>query len=172
MSRYSAAVALQLGLEAVTVETILYASSMHDLGKLGIPDAILLKPSKLDPVEWEVMKQHTTIGADILKGSEATFLQLGETIAKYHHEKWDGSGYPHHLEGEAIPLVARIAAIADVFDALTSERPYKAAYTIERSLEIIAEGRGTHFDPQVVDAFFAIEAQIRAIKAEFDQLEM
>jgi putative two-component system response regulator len=172
MSRYSAAVALSLGLNATEVETILYASSMHDLGKLGIPDAILLKPAKLDPAEWGIMKQHTTIGAEILKGSEAAFLQLGESIAKCHHEKWDGSGYPNQLKGEDIPLAGRIAAIADVFDALTSERPYKPAYSVERSLAIIADGRGTHFDPRVVDAFFAIEDQIRAIKAEFDGLQV
>ena len=171
MSRYSAAVARKMGMDASTVETILYASSMHDLGKIGIPDSILLKPAKLDPAEWEIMKMHTTIGAEILKESDASFIRLGETIARHHHEKWDGSGYPQQLKATDIPLVARVAAIADVFDALTSERPYKPPFSVEKSLAIIAEGRGTHFDPAVVDAFFAIEDEIRAIKFEFDAKE-
>jgi putative two-component system response regulator len=169
MSRYSAAVARKMGMDEEAVETLLYAASMHDLGKIGIPDSILLKPAKLDPAEWEIMKQHTIIGAEILKDSEASFIQLGETIARHHHEKWDGSGYPYQLKGSDIPLVGRVAAVADVFDALTSERPYKSAFSIEKSLAIIAEGRGTHFDPDVVDAFFAIEPEIRAIKLEFEK---
>ena len=137
MSRYCAAVARRMGLDESTIETILYAAPMHDLGKIGIPDLILVKPAKLDPVEWEIMKQHTVIGAKILKGSDAEFIRLGETIARYHHEKWDGSGYPNSLKGIEIPIAGRIAAIADVFDALTSKRPYKEPFP---PWDIIKEG--------------------------------
>jgi putative two-component system response regulator len=116
MSRYCAAVARRMGLDESTIETILYAAPMHDLGKIGIPDLILVKPAKLDPVEWEIMKLHTVIGAKILKGSDAEFIKLGETIAQSHHEKWDGSGYPRGLKGEEIPLAARLFAVIDVYD--------------------------------------------------------
>ena len=167
MSRYSAAVARRMGLDESTIETILYAAPMHDLGKIGIRDLILMKPAKLDPVEWEIMKQHTVIGAKILKGSDAEFIRMGETIAQYHHEKWDGSGYPNSLKGIAIPIASRIAAIADVFDALTSKRPYKELFSVEKSLAIIREGRGSHFDPDVVDAFFAIQDEILTIKKKY-----
>jgi putative two-component system response regulator len=167
ISRYSAAVARRMGLDESTNENILYAAPMHDLGKIGIPDRILLKPAKLDPVEWEIMKQHTVIGANILKGSDAEFIRLGETIAQSHHEKWDGSGYPNGLKGVEIPIAGRIAAIADVFDALISKRPYKEAFSVEKSLAIIREGRGSHFDPDVVDAFFAIQDEILTIKKQY-----
>jgi putative two-component system response regulator len=140
---------------------------MHDIGKIGIPDRILLKPGKLTPDEWVVMKQHTTIGAKILENSAAGFIRLGEIIAITHHEKWDGSGYPHGLQGKRIPLVGRIVAIADVFDALTSKRPYKEAFSLEKSYRIIREGRGNHFDPRVVDTFFALEKEILEIKDKF-----
>jgi putative two-component system response regulator len=142
---------------------------LHDLGKIGIPDLILVKPAKLDPLEWEVMKQHTVIGAKILEGSDAEFIRLGETIALCHHEKWDGSGYPNSLTGIEIPIAARIAAIADVFDALTSKRPYKEAFSVEKSLAIIKVGRGSHFDPDVVDAFFAIQDEILTIKKQYGE---
>jgi putative two-component system response regulator len=167
MSRYSAAVTRRMGLTESTIETILYAAPMHDLGKIGIPDLILLKPAKLDPVEWEIMKQHTVIGAKILKGSDAEFIRLGETIAISHHEKWDGSGYPNSLKGIEIPIAGRITAIADVFDALTSKRPYKEPFSVEKSLAIIREGRGSHFDPDVVDAFFSIQDEILTIKKQY-----
>jgi putative two-component system response regulator len=167
MSHYAAAVARSLGLDENTIETILYAAPMHDLGKIGIPDLILMKPVKLEPVEWEIMKQHTVIGAEILKGSDAEFIRLGEAIAQYHHEKWDGSGYPNSLKGKEIPIAGRIAAIADVFDALTSKRPYKEPFSLEKSLAIIREGRGSHFDPDVVDAFFAIQDEILSIKEQY-----
>ena len=169
MSRYSAAVARQIGLDESTIETILYAAPMHDLGKIGIPDVILMKPGKLDPVEWEIMKLHTVIGAKILKGSDAEFIRLGETIALSHHEKWDGSGYPNSLKGTEIPIAGRITAIADVFDALTSKRPYKEPFSVEKSLTIVREGRGSHFDPDVVDAFFAIQDEIIAIKKHYSE---
>jgi putative two-component system response regulator len=169
MSRYSFAVARRMRLEKSTVETILYAAPMHDIGKIGIPDQILMKPTKLDPVEWEIMKQHTVIGANILKGSDAEFIRLGETIAQCHHEKWDGSGYPNSLKGAEIPIAGRIVAVADVFDALTSRRSYKEPFSIEKSLAIIREGSGSHFDPDVVDAFLAIQDEILAIKKKYDE---
>ena len=167
MSHYSAAVARSLKLDNNTVETILYAAPMHDVGKIGIPDLILLKPDKLDPLEWEIMKQHTIIGARILKGSDAEFIRMGEGIAKTHHEKWDGSGYPAGLKGNGIPIAGRIVAIADVFDALTSKRPYKDPFSVEKSFAIIKEGRGTHFDPDVVDAFFAVQEEILIIMKQY-----
>ncbi len=163
MSRYSAALARQLGLDARTVERILYAAPMHDVGKLGIPDRILLKAERLNPDEWEIMKQHTIIGGRILGGSHSGFIRLAEVIALTHHERWDGAGYPRGLKGREIPLVGRIAAIADVFDALTSRRAYKEAFSIEKSFKIIRKRSGTHFDPKVVDALFAIKDEIAAI---------
>ena len=168
MSLYSAAVTRRMGLTESTIETILYAAPMHDLGKIGIPDLILMKPAKLDPREWEIMKQHTVIGAKILQGSDAEFIRLGETISLSHHEKWDGSGYPNSLKGIEIPITGRITAIADVFDALTSKRPYKEPFSVEKSLAIIREGRGSHFDPDVADAFFAIQDEILTIKKQYD----
>lgn len=166
MSRYCAAVARRMGLDESAIETMLYAAPMHDLGKIGIPERILLKPGKLDPAEWEIMKQHTVIGAKILTGSDAEFIKMGEAIAQYHHEKWDGSGYPNGLKGTETPIAGRIAAIADVFDALVSKRPYKEPFSVEKSLAIIMEGRGSHFDPDVVDAFFAIQEEILAIRKQ------
>ena len=167
MSHYSAAVARKLGLSEGDVEAILYAAPMHDIGKIGIPDRVLQKPAKLDQDEWEIMKQHTVIGGRILSGSSAEFIKLGETIALTHHEKWDGSGYPNSLKGEEIPIAGRITAIADVFDALTSRRPYKEPFSIEKSFSIIREGKGSHFDPQVVNAFFSITDEILEIKERF-----
>lgn len=168
MSRYCAAIARHMGMDEGIVETILYAAPMHDLGKIGIPDAILLKPTKLDPVEWEIMKLHTVIGASILHGSDAAFISLGETIAHYHHEKWDGSGYPNRLKGMEIPIAGRIAAVADVFDALISKRPYKEAFSLSKALGIIGECRGNHFDPDVVDTFFTIQEEIVGIREQND----
>lgn len=171
MSNYSAVVARKMGLVERTVESILYAAPMHDIGKIGIPDKILLKPAKLDPEEWEIMKQHAIIGGKILEGSRAGFIALGEIVALTHHEKWNGSGYPKGLKGKNIPLVGRIVAIADVFDALTSKRPYKEPFSVEKSFGIIREGRGSHFDPDVVDAFFASENDILTIKEKFKDAE-
>ena len=167
MSRYAAAVAGKMGMTDKAVENILYAAPMHDVGKIGTPDRILLKPAKLDPDEWEIMKQHTLIGGRILGGSESGFIKLGEVIALTHHEKWDGGGYPKGIKGARIPLAGRITAIADVFDALTSKRPYKEPFAVEKSLDIIKEGRGNHFDPDVVDAFFAVEDEILSVKEEY-----
>ena len=140
---------------------------MHDVGKIGIPDRILLKPGKLDADEWKIMKRHTLIGGAILFGSDTPQIRLARVIAMSHHEKWDGSGYPNGIAGENIPLVGQIVAIADVFDALTSRRPYKEPFSLEKSYAIIHEGRGTHFAPAVVDAFFDVVDKILEIKKHF-----
>lgn len=167
MSNYSAIVARRMGLLEKTVEAILYAAPMHDVGKIGTPDRILLKPAKHDPDEWQIMKQHTIIGGRILEGSQAGFIKLAEIIALSHHEKWDGSGYPRGLRGTDIPLAGRITAIADVFDALMSKRPYKPAFSLEKSYGIIREGRGNHFDLEVTDAFFSAEEEILSVKEKY-----
>lgn len=162
MSHYSSAIARQMGLDGDFVERILWASPMHDIGKIGIPDRVLQKPGKLDDEEWVIMRSHTTIGAEILKDASADFIKLAADIAISHHEKWNGSGYPRGIKGADIPLAGRIVALADVFDALTSERPYKAAFTLEKALAIIKESRGSHFDSEVVNAFLAIKDEITA----------
>ncbi len=156
MSSYAAAVAGEMGLPDSEVELILYTSSMHDIGKIGIPDNILLKKGKLTAEEWKQMKMHTIIGAEILQGSNNDFIRKGRVIALTHHEKWDGSGYPEGLKGAEIPVEGRICAIADVFDALTTKRPYKEAFSVEKATEIIKNGRASHFDPDVTDSFFNI----------------
>jgi len=153
MSRYCASLATNLGLHKGEVELVEQASPMHDIGKIGIPDSILLKPGKLTPDEWELMKKHTIFGSRILGSSTFELLRAGEIIALSHHEKWDGSGYPKGLSGEDIPLFGRICAVADVYDALTSKRPYKEAFTDEVSLDIMRAGRGSHFDPRILDCF-------------------
>lgn len=169
MSYYASAVARKMGLNKQTVENLLYTVPMHDAGKIGIPDHILLKPGELNDKEWEIMKQHTIIGAKILAGSDAKFIKLAQTIALSHHEKWDGSGYPKGLKGLKIPLVGRIAAIADVFDALTSRRPYRMKpFSVEEAFEYIKKERERHFDPRVVDAFFAAKDEILSIKENIE----
>ncbi|MDP2848060.1 MAG: response regulator [Humidesulfovibrio sp.] len=155
MSRYCAVIAKGHGLDEEQVDLILNSSPMHDIGKMGIPDAILLKPGKLTEDEWLVMRRHTLIGASILRGGSSKYLDAGAEIALSHHEKWDGTGYPNGLSGHEIPLSGRICALADVFDALTTRRPYKQALSNERSLEIMAAGRGQHFDPDLYDVFIA-----------------
>ena len=172
MSRYSAAVARKLKLDDMFVEAILYASPMHDVGKIGIPDSILLKTCKLTTDEWELMKQHTIIGAQILEGSDTEFIKLAEVIALTHHEKWDGSGYPKGLEGEKIPIEGRVTAIADVFDALITKRPYKEPFSLETAFNMIHKSRGNHFDPDVVDAFFSIKDEILSIKNKYSEQEI
>jgi len=163
---YAAAIARVLGLSPQDIEFGLYAAPMHDIGKIGIPDRILLKPGPLDPEEWKIMKLHTAIGGRILSNSDSPVLQMAEQITLTHHEKWDGSGYPDGLKGSQIPLWGRIAAIVDVFDALTNDRPYKKALPLDRSLEILKKGTGTHFDPEISRAFFSIETEIRSIFRE------
>lgn len=173
MSHYSRLIAEQLGLPAAEQETILRAAPMHDVGKIAIPDHILLKPGKLTTAEFDLMKQHAEYGYEILKNSRAPLLDVAAVIARSHHEKFDGSGYPFGLAGEAIPLPGRIVAVADVFDALTSERPYKQAWDLPSALEFMRAGSGTHFDPVCVDAFLARIDDAMIIHAEFqDQPEM
>ena len=160
-----------------TVEMLYKSAPLHDIGKVGIPDAILLKPGKLTPEEFETMKTHTTLGRDAIIAAEtlidapSTFLQLAREIAHYHQEKWDGSGYPEKLAGDAIPLSARLMAVADVYDALISRRVYKPPFSREKSVGIIREGRGTHFDPDMVDAFLAIEEEFHSIAERFADSE-
>jgi putative two-component system response regulator len=153
MSEYSRILARQIGLDDGTVELIYHASPMHDIGKIGIPDRVLMKPGKLDAEEWEKMRQHPQLGADIIGIHEDLLLQAARDIALTHHEKWDGSGYPNQLKTDEIPLFGRIVALADVFDALTSVRPYKPAWTVEDAVALIRKESGSHFDPLVVDAF-------------------
>jgi putative two-component system response regulator len=166
MSRMSEILADELEPPQSEVELVRRASPMHDIGKIGVPDAILLKPGKLTPEEWVIMREHTTIGARILENSTSDLLQAGSVIAMTHHEKWDGSGYPKGLAGEDIPLYGRISAVADVFDALTSKRPYKEAFSNKVALEIMAEGRGSHFDPNIYDAFLRRFEDFRRIQQE------
>jgi putative two-component system response regulator len=144
---------------------MLHASPMHDVGKIGIPDGILLKPGRFAPHEWEIMKTHAVIGADILEDGDSDLLRLAREIAISHHEKWDGTGYPMGLAGEAIPQAGRIVAVADVFDALTSPRPYKQAWTVEDSAAFIQDNAGTHFDPSVVAHFQRVLPEILAIRS-------
>ena len=157
ISVYSVEIAQALGLDAEFCDTIRYASPMHDVGKIAIPDPILFKPGDFEPHEWEIMKTHASLGAALLKGSDSPYLVMGAQIAGAHHERWDGGGYPLGLEGEAIPFPARIMQICDVYDALRSRRPYKVAFSHERSTEIIRAGDGrtqpSHFDPAVLAAF-------------------
>ena len=167
MSKMSLVLAEAAGLSSQDCELLLNASPMHDIGKIGIPDHILLKPGPLDPHEWDLMKTHSTIGAEILSGDDSELLAMARSIALNHHEKWDGSGYPGGLQGEQIPLVGRIVALADVFDALTSVRHYKEAWTVDAALDYISSNRGRHFDPQLVDVFQAQCGKILAIKEQF-----
>ncbi|MFC7299120.1 HD domain-containing phosphohydrolase [Herminiimonas aquatilis] len=167
LSHYAALLAANLGLDHVQQELIRDAAPMHDIGKVGIPDAILLKPGKLDADEMEIMRKHPQIGADILKNSTCTLMQIAATISLSHHEKYDGSGYPQGLSGEDIPLYGRIIAVADVFDALTSARPYKPAWEIDKAVALIRDGSGTHFDPKCVDAFFKDWAAVMHIYSQY-----
>lgn len=171
MAAYSAALAAACDWDAEQCHQLELAAPMHDTGKLGIPNAILRKPGRLDATEWEVMKTHSRIGHTILSTSEAPVFQLAAEIALHHHEKWDGSGYPDALAGESIPQSARIVALADVFDALTMNRPYKQAWPLDRVLANLRDGAGSHFDPRLVPAFIAILPQIIGIKAVWDAKE-
>lgn len=168
MSRYCAKVAEKLNFSKEEVEHIRFATPMHDVGKIGIPDRIILKNGRLTRKEFEIVKKHTIIGAEILQNSKARILKLARDIALYHHEKWDGTGYPEGLKGEAIPVHARIVALCDIFDALTSKRPYKSSYPVDVSCEIIKKGKGTHFDPALTDIFLSSIDELVSIKNEID----
>jgi HD-GYP domain-containing protein (c-di-GMP phosphodiesterase class II) len=160
MSRICARLSLAAGATPEEAELILHAAPMHDVGKIAIPDRVLLKPGKLDEEEWELMKQHTVLGAELLSGSRSPVVQMGELIALTHHEKWDGNGYPRGLRGTEIPFVARVVAVCDVFDALISERPYKRPWSTPAALAEIKTGSGSHFDPYLVDVFEAMFSEV------------
>jgi two-component system, response regulator RpfG len=167
MSRYSRLIANALGLSPDEAETIELAAPLHDIGKIGIPDQILLKPGRLDAAEWEVMRRHPLIGHEILKGSASKYVRMGALIALGHHEKFDGSGYPNGLVADHIPLCARIVAVADVYDALTSVRPYKAAWTSDQAFEYVSSQAGRHFDPRTVEAFCGVKKQVLQVQNEW-----
>ena len=164
MAEYTRLMALEMGFTKIDADTLASAAPMHDIGKLGIPDEVLCKPGRLTNEEFQTIKEHPEIGARILENPDSELLKVAQQVALFHHEKWDGSGYPHGLKGEEIPLVARIAALADVFDALVSERPYKKAWTLEAALDLFEEQKGLHFDPNVVEAFKRVLPQVVEIK--------
>ena len=167
VGHYAHVIAQGLQLSAQDQALILDAAAMHDIGKVGIPDHILLKPGRLDEEEMQIMRQHASLGHELLKGSSSRLLQAGATIALGHHEKFDGTGYPQGLRGQDIPLFSRIVAVADVFDALTSARPYKSPWSLDAAATYLREQRGLHFDPQCVDVFLAAWAQVKAIRQRF-----
>ncbi|MEI8011253.1 MAG: HD domain-containing phosphohydrolase [Candidatus Omnitrophota bacterium] len=170
MSRYCACLARALGMTEEECDLVLASTPLHDIGKIAIPDSILLKPGSLTPEEWGVMKTHAWIGGEILSGGDSSFLTMAETISRTHHERWDGTGYPIGLKGKDIPLVGRICAVCDVFDALTSDRPYKKAWTVEAAAEEIQKMSGTYFDPVVAEVFLSILPEICVIKRDVDIL--
>jgi len=172
MAHYSAHIARHMGLAPEQQDLLLQAAPMHDIGKVGTPDLILLKPGKLSVEEFAVMKQHATIGYEILNANSSPLLKVAAEIAHTHHEKYDGSGYPRGIRGDEIALFGRIVAVADVFDALTSERPYKKAWSVELASQWLRDNAGTHFDPACVTAFFADFEAILAIKARFTDEEL
>jgi HD-GYP domain-containing protein (c-di-GMP phosphodiesterase class II) len=165
MSRLSARLAEAAGMPPDECEALLHAAPMHDIGKVGVPDSILHKAGPLEAGEWETMRRHTTIGAEILTGSRSPVVRMAEVVALTHHERWDGSGYPRGLAGEEIPLVGRICAVADVFDALVSSRPYKPAWPIDEALAELERRGGTLFDPMLVDLLRGLHDELPAIIA-------
>jgi len=168
MSHYARCLALALGLGADWCETLFNAAPMHDVGKIGIPDYILHKPGKLNADEWAIMQTHAALGASIIGAADGSeLLEMAASVARSHHERWDGSGYPAGLAGVAIPLEGRIVAVVDVFDALTAERPYKPAWTVEAALDLIALEAGRHFDPAIAARFLEIVPEIQVIRARF-----
>ena len=169
VSHYCKILARAYGLDENLQDIIFYASPFHDLGKIGIPDRILLKPGKLDADEYEIMKKHSQIGYEILKGSKSKYLKAGGVIAYNHHEKYDGTGYPNGLRGENIPIFGRITAIADVFDALTSIRPYKKAWSVDEAFNLLIEEKNRHFDPILVDLFIKNKEDVMNINNIFSQ---
>ena len=171
MAAYARELAATIGWSPAECDLLDLAAPMHDTGKIGIPDAILRKPGTLDPDEWTVMKTHCVIGFAILSSSEAPVFRLAAEIARYHHERWDGSGYLERLAGEAIPASARIVAVADVFDALSMKRPYKEAWPLEQVMATLRAGAGSHFDPSLIAAFEGCLPRILELKADWDQRE-
>lgn len=166
MARYSRLIAQSIGFDKDEADTIELAAPLHDIGKVGIPDHVLLKPGKLDEPAWQVMRKHPAIGHEILKGSASKYVRMGALIAFGHHERYDGSGYPNGFVGDHIALCARIVAVADVFDALTSVRPYKDAWSSEDAFEYLRQQRGKHLDPQIVDALLGMRREVLAVQQE------
>jgi putative two-component system response regulator len=171
MAAYAGAIAKALNWTVDEVERLTLAAPMHDMGKIGIPDEILKAPRKLTAEEWEIMKTHSELGHKIMSKSQSPLFILAAEIALYHHEKWNGSGYPRGLSGEEIPISARIVAIADVFDALTMRRPYKEPWPVSEAMQLIQKESGLHFDPHLVDIFSNIEETIIALKQKWDEKE-
>ena len=171
MAAYARRLAEAIGCENELCKQIELAAPMHDTGKIGIPSNILRKPDKLNADEWEIMKTHTTIGYEILSQSDASVFKLAAEIALRHHEKWDGSGYPSGLAGDNIPAVARIVAIADVFDALTMDRPYKKAWQTTDAIAFLQTNSGSHFDPEFVEIFSKNISKIIDIKNHWEKFE-
>jgi putative two-component system response regulator len=169
MSRYAAVLGRAAGLTAAESILLKQASPLHDIGKVAIPDRILLKPAPLAPDEWSTMQTHTTIGAELLAGDNSALMRMAHDTALTHHEKWDGSGYPQGLRGEAIPLVGRITAICDVFDALTSARPYKAAWPVQDAVAEIRQQGGRHFEPRLVEQFCTVLPELLVIKQQYTE---
>jgi len=171
MANYSKLIARELNMSTVEQELILEAAPMHDIGKVATPDAILLKQGKLTAEEFTIMKQHAEIGYSILRDSDSLLIRTAATLAWTHHEKFDGSGYPNNLKGDEIPIFGRIVAVADVFDALTSVRPYKKAWALEDAKQFLVDQSGTHFDPQCVEAFFRVWDEALLIHARYQDDE-
>ncbi|MFT6372393.1 MAG: two-component system response regulator RpfG [Cocleimonas sp.] len=171
MAKYAKEIASALGLNESECDEIEFSAPLHDIGKIGTPDRILLKPGKFEPDEWEIMKQHTTIGHSILSNSQSPYMKTGSIIALNHHEKFDGTGYPNGLSGQNIPLVARIVSVADVYDALVSKRPYKQPWSNSDAQNYIKKQSGTQFDPSCVAAFFDRLENILSIQKEFSDLD-
>ena len=169
MSLYCRVLAQAAGLTEPEQEMLLRAAPMHDVGKIGIPDRILCKPGKLTADEWEIMKTHAEIGADLLSGSRSPLIQMAQVIAWTHHERWDGTGYPRRLVGDQTPLVGRIVAICDVFDALTSVRPYKAAWPMDKTVAALRAGAGSHFDARLVGLFLDQVPEVMRIRSQYQE---
>jgi response regulator RpfG family c-di-GMP phosphodiesterase len=172
VAEYSYILALALGLPRTEAEVLRMASPMHDIGKVAIPDSVLKKPGKLTDEEFDTMKTHTAIGYSLLKNSKRRILKTAAIVAEQHHEKWNGKGYPQGLKGEEIHIYGRITAIADVFDALASDRVYKKAWELDRILDLLKEERGEHFDPKIVDVFFEQLPAILKVRDEFADTEL
>ena len=171
MAKYSKIIANQMGLNKLECDDLEHAAQMHDIGKIGIPDRVLLKPGRFEPEERAIMQNHTTIGYEILSGSQSKYMQMGAIIALNHHERFDGTGYPNKLVGTEIPLIARIVSVADVFDALLSVRPYKKAWPLEDVITFLKNNSGTQFDPKCVDAFCNCLEQIEQVQLKYPDSE-
>ena len=171
MAGISRLIGAQLGWDSKELDELQYAAAMHDTGKIGIPSDILIKPGRLNIAEWEIMKTHATIGYELLSFSDHPILKMAADVALHHHERWDGAGYPDGLSGEMISLSARVVAVADVFDALTNDRPYKKAWPVDVAFKAIEEDSGSHFDPTVVSAFLSARSDVEALIIHWNEVD-